>query len=77
MEQTTKVGASKSGVAGRTAGQKQTPHDHSKGNQKNKGHHLDGLDKYFQVLPLVENFLNEADPQLKKDNGIFFPFIRK
>jgi hypothetical protein len=36
------------------------------------GHHPHGLDKYFQVLPLVENFLNETDPQLKKDNGIFF-----
>lgn len=35
-------------------------------------HHLNGLDKYFEVLPLVENFLNETDPQLKKDNGIFF-----
>jgi predicted helicase len=37
-----------------------------------KGHHPHGLDKYFQVLPLVENFLNETDPELKKDNGIFF-----
>jgi predicted helicase len=36
------------------------------------GHHPHDLDKYFQVLPLVENFLNETDPQLKKDNGIFF-----
>jgi len=36
------------------------------------GHHLDGLDKYFQILPLVENFLNETDPQLKKSKGIFF-----
>jgi predicted helicase len=31
-----------------------------------------GLDKYFQILPLVENFLNETDPQLKRSNGIFF-----
>ena len=35
-------------------------------------HDIYGLDKYFQILPLVENFLNEADPQLKRSNGIFF-----
>jgi predicted helicase len=40
--------------------------------EQGNGNHLDGLDKYFQVLPLVENFLNETDPQLKKGNGIFF-----
>jgi len=40
--------------------------------EQTNGHHPDGLDKYFQILPLVENFLNETDPQLKKDNGIFF-----
>ena len=36
------------------------------------GHHPHGLDKYFQILSIVENFLNETDPQLKKGNGIFF-----
>ena len=40
--------------------------------EQGNGYHLHGLDKYFQVLTLVENFLNETDPQLKKDNGIFF-----
>jgi predicted helicase len=37
-----------------------------------KGHHPHGLDKYFQVLPLVENFLNETDPIQKRQSGIFF-----
>ena len=72
MKQSKTVGASKPGVTGRPPGKKETPHDHRKGNHQNRGYHLDGLDKYFQVLPLVENFLNETDPQLKKDNGIFF-----
>jgi hypothetical protein len=53
-------------------GQKQTPHDHSKGSHQNSGHHLEGLDKYFEVLPLVENFLNETDPKRKQQSGIFF-----
>jgi predicted helicase len=35
-------------------------------------HDIYGLDKYFQILPLVENYLNETDPQLKRSNGIFF-----
>lgn len=72
MEQSTTVVPSKPGVAGRTPGKKKTPLDHSKGNHQNNGHQPDGLDKYFQVLPLVENFLNETDPKLKKSNGIFF-----
>ncbi len=33
---------------------------------------VNGLAKYFQILPILEKFLNETDPQLKKDNGIFF-----
>jgi predicted helicase len=51
---------------------KKTPRKHFQERHQNNGHHLDELDKYFQVLPLVENFLIESDPQLKKDNGIFF-----
>lgn len=57
MEQSTTVGPSKPGVVGRTPGKKKILH---------------GLDKYFQVLPLVESFLNETNPKLKKDKGIFF-----
>jgi predicted helicase len=37
-----------------------------------KGHHPHGLDKYFEILPLVENFLNEVDPKQKRQSGIFF-----
>jgi type I restriction-modification system DNA methylase subunit len=72
MVQSKTVGTSEPGVAGRTPGKKKTPCNHTQGIHQNNGHHLDGLDKYFQVLPLVENFLNETDPQLKKGNGIFF-----
>jgi hypothetical protein len=72
MEQSKKVGASKPAVAGRTPGKKKTPHKHTQEIRQNNGFQLDGLDKYFQVLPLVENYLNETDPQLKKGNGIFF-----
>lgn len=72
MEQTTTVETSKHESAEKSPGKKHTLHDHSKGNHQNNDHHLKELDKYFQVLPLVENFLNETDPQLKKSNGIFF-----
>jgi predicted helicase len=72
MEQSKKVGESKPGVAGRTPGKKKTPHNHTQEIHQNNGHQPDGLDKYFQVLPLVENFLNETVPKLKKSNGIFF-----
>lgn len=40
--------------------------------EQRNGNYPHELDKYFQVLPLVENFLNKTAPQLKKDNGIFF-----
>jgi len=72
MEQSKKVGSSKPGVAGKTSGKKKTSHNHTQEIHQNNGHQPDELDKYFQILPLVENFLNETDPQLKKDNGIFF-----
>ena len=72
MEQSKTVESSKHGIVGRTPGKKKTHNDHSKGNFQNNSHHLDDLDKYFQVLPLVEYFLNDTDPQLIKDNGIFF-----
>ena len=72
MKQSKTVGSSKHGVVGRTPGKKKTPHKHTQEIHQNNGHHPHGLDKYFQVLPLVENFLNETDPQLKKSNGIFF-----
>jgi predicted helicase len=72
MEQSKTVGVSKPGEAGRTPGKKKTTHNQTQEIHQNNGHHLDGLDKYFQVLPLVENFLNETDPQLKKSSGIFF-----
>lgn len=58
MKQSKAVGSSKPGGAGRIPGK--------------NGHHPHGLDKYFQVLPLVENFLNESDPKRKKKSGIFF-----
>jgi predicted helicase len=57
---------------GRISEKKKTPHKHTQESHQNNGYQLDGLDKYFQVLPLVESFLNETDPQLKKGNGIFF-----
>ena len=44
----------------------------SKETHQNTGNPLDGLDKYFENLPLLEEFLKENDPQHKKDNGIFF-----
>ena len=72
MEQSTTVGASKPEVAGKTHGKKKMPPNLAQEKPPNNGHPPDGLEKYFEVLPLVENFLNEADPQLKKDNGIFF-----
>ncbi|MGD2090708.1 MAG: N-6 DNA methylase [Candidatus Aminicenantes bacterium] len=72
MEQSTKVGSAKAGVTGRTPGKKKMPSDLTQAIHQNNDHHPHGLDKYFQVLPLVENFLNETDPQLKKRNGIFF-----
>jgi predicted helicase len=72
MEQSKKVGASKAGVARGTPGKKKASHKHTQEIHQNSGHHLQGLEKYFQILPLVENFLNEADPQHKKGNGIFF-----
>ena len=72
MKQSTAVGSSKPRVAGRTPGKKKTPHNQTQQIHQNNGHQPDGLDKYFQVLPLVENFLNETDPKLKKENGIFF-----
>lgn len=40
--------------------------------EQGNGNYPHGLDKYFEVLPIVENFLNETDPKLKKKNGIFF-----
>jgi hypothetical protein len=68
MEQSTKVGSAKAGVTGRTPGKKKMPSDLTQAIHHNNDHHPHGLDKYFQVLPLVENFLNETDPQLKKEN---------
>jgi predicted helicase len=68
MEQSKTVESSKPGVVEKN----KTPHNHTQEIYKNYSHHLDELGKYFQVLPLVENFLNETDPQLKKGNGIFF-----
>jgi len=72
MEQSKAGVSSKPSVTGRTPGKKKTPPNFTQEIHQNNGHHPDGLDKYFQVLPLVENFLNETDPKLKKDNGIFF-----
>lgn len=72
MEQSTTVGSSKPGVAGRTPGKKKTPLNLTQGIHQNNSHYPDGPDKYFEVLSLVENFLNETDPQRKKRNGIFF-----
>jgi predicted helicase len=75
MKQSKTAGSSKPGepgVAGRIPKKKKTSHNHTQEIFQNNGHHPDGLDKYFQILPLVENFLSETDPQLKKDNGIFF-----
>jgi predicted helicase len=72
MKQSKAVGASKPGVTGRTPGKEKTPPDFTQEILQNNGHHSHGLDKYFQILPLVENFLNDTDPQLKKSNGIFF-----
>lgn len=72
MEQPTTVESSKPEVTGRTIGKKKTSLDHSKGSHQNNGYQPDGLDKYYEVLPLVENFLKETDPKLKKKNGIFF-----
>jgi len=72
MEQSNAVESSKPGVTGRTPGKKKPPPNLAQENHQNNGHHPHGLGKYFQVLPLVENFLNETDPQLKRENGIFF-----
>ena len=58
MEQFKPVESSEPGEPGRTPGKKKTPHNHTKGNHQNNGHNLNGLDKYFQVLPVVESFLN-------------------
>ncbi|NIM14729.1 MAG: N-6 DNA methylase, partial [Candidatus Aminicenantes bacterium] len=66
------AGSSKPRLTGRTPGKEKTPPNLTQEIHQNNGNHPHGLDKYFQVLPLVENFLNETDPQLKKDNGIFF-----
>jgi type I restriction-modification system DNA methylase subunit len=72
MKQSKAVGSSKPGVTGRTPAKKKTPPNLTQDIHQNNGHPPDGLDKYFEVLPLVENFLNETDPKLKKGNGIFF-----
>jgi predicted helicase len=72
MKHSKTVGASKPGVAGKTPGKKKIRPNLTQELRQNNGHHLHGLDKYFQILPLVENFLNETDPQLKKESGIFF-----
>jgi len=72
MKQSKKAGLSKAEVSGGTPRKREILHKHTQEIHKNNGHHPHGLDKYFQILPLVENFLNETDPQLKKGNGIFF-----
>ncbi len=72
MKQSKAVGSSKLGVTGRTPGKKKTPSNLTQGIHQNNGHQPAGLDRYFEVLPIVENFLNRTDPKLKKDNGIFF-----
>ena len=33
---------------------------------------MDTIERYFQILPFIENFLNKTDPHIKKENGIFF-----
>jgi hypothetical protein len=71
MEHTKTVESPTPSLTGKTPEPKQTLHNHNKGKHQNKMQPLDGLDKYFQVLPLVENFLNETNPKLKKDSGIF------
>jgi hypothetical protein len=58
MKQSKAVESSKPGVTGRTSGKKKTPPNLTQEIRQNNGHHPHGLDKYFQVLPLVENFLN-------------------
>ena len=72
MEQPKKVGASKPEVAGKTPGKKKTPINLTQHIHQTNGLYPDGLDKYFQVLPLVENFLNKTEPKLKKESVIFF-----
>lgn len=72
MEQSNAVESSKPGVTGRTPGKKRNPPNLDQEINQNSSHQPDGLDRYFEVLPLVENFLNETDPQLKKSKGIFF-----
>ena len=72
MKQSKAVWSSKPGVAGKTPGKKKISLKQNQEIHQNNGHHFDGLDKYFQILPLVESFLNETNPQLKKSNGIFF-----
>lgn len=72
MGQSSAVESSKPRVARRTPGKKKTPHNHAQELHQDGCYHLGGLDKYVNVLPLVENFLNETDPELKKKNGIFF-----
>lgn len=72
MEQSTTVGPSKPGLVGRTPEKKEKPANLTQEIHQNNGHPPDDLDKYFQVLPLVENFLKQTDPKLKKKNSIFF-----
>jgi len=72
MEQSKTVGSSKPGVAGKTPGKKKSPSNLTQEIHQKGCHHPDGLDKYFQILPFVESFLNETNPQLKRSNGIFF-----
>jgi len=72
MKQSMSVGSSNPRVTGRRAGKKKALSSFIQEIHQNSGHQSDGLDRYFEVLPLVENFLNETDPQLKKKNGIFF-----
>jgi predicted helicase len=72
MEQSTTIGQSKPGLVGRRPGKKKTPSNLTQGIHQKDVHHLNGLDEYFQILPVVESFLNETNPQLKKSNGIFF-----
>ena len=58
MEQSTKIGQSKPGVVGKTPEKKKTPASLTKEIHQNNGQLPDDLDKYFQVLPFVESFLN-------------------
>lgn len=64
--------SSKPGEAGRIPGKKTIPLNLKQEIIQTCGHKPDELDKCFEVLPLVEDFLNEPDAQLKIGNGIFF-----